>query len=207
MSFIKSLHGKLVHEGRVNRLSSLLAELVPGDASLLDVGCGDGQISRRISTLRPDVTVQGIDVLVRKDSLIPVVEFDGEHIPFPDNSFDVVMFVDVLHHTEDPMILLGEASRVSRSIVLLKDHNDEGFLSNQTLKIMDWVGNKPHGVSLPYNYWQRKKWQEAFRSIGLKPITVTEDLCVYPPGIDLICGRQLHFVASLSVPEDRAKGD
>jgi SAM-dependent methyltransferase len=203
MNVIKSLHGKFVHEGRVNRLSAILADLVPPGSSLLDVGCGDGRIAANIASLRPDVSVHGIDVLVRDDALIPVSQFDGEVIPFPDSHFDVVMFVDVLHHTIDPMILLREAARVSRSIILLKDHNDNGFLSNPILRIMDWVGNKPHGVSLPYNYWKRRDWRVAFEKIGLRSESHSESLYLYSPPVDLICGRQLHFVAALSV--DRAR--
>jgi 2-polyprenyl-3-methyl-5-hydroxy-6-metoxy-1,4-benzoquinol methylase len=35
-------------------------------------------------------------------------------------SFDVVMFVDVLHHTKDPMVLLREARRVARRAIVVK---------------------------------------------------------------------------------------
>jgi len=55
---------------------------------------------------------------------------------------------DVLHHTQDPAVLLREAVRVSRSFVLLKDHLDENILDDVTLRLMDWVGNRPHGVVL-----------------------------------------------------------
>ena len=200
MNWLGSLHGKFVHEGRVSRLSTLLAERLPPNASVLDVGCGDGRISSLIRSRREDVTVRGIDVLVRNSALIPVSKFDGETIPFGDNSFDVVMFVDVLHHTADPMVLLREAARVARSSILLKDHNDEGFLSNQTLRLMDWAGNSPHGVSLPYNYWKRHAWDMAFEEIGFSSVKKVEKLALYPILIDKVCGRQLHFIASLSRP-------
>ena len=68
----------------------------------------------------------------------------------PDASFDVVMFVDVLHHTDDPLLLLQEAQRVGK-IILVKDHFRKGFLAGPTLRFMDWVGNAHHGVVLPYN--------------------------------------------------------
>ena len=125
---------------------------------------------------------------------------DGEKIPFDDRSFDVVMFVDVLHHTQDPMVLLREAARVSRVSILLKDHNDNGVFSNTTLRMMDWVGNSPHGVALPYNYWKRRAWDAAFAEVGVEPKVKIEKLGLYPALIDKVCGRQLHFIASLSVP-------
>lgn len=200
MNWLGSLHARFVHEGRVSRLSSLLAELLPPNVSVLDVGCGDGRVASMISARRPDIAIQGIDVQLRDTALIPVSGFDGEKIPFDDRAFDVVMFVDVLHHTQDPMVLLREAVRVTRDSILLKDHNDDGVFSNMILRVMDWVGNSPHGVALPYNYWKKQKWDAAFIEVGVEPKVQIEKLGLYPALIDKVCGRQLHFIASLSVP-------
>src|SRR5207245_10961782 len=119
-----------------------------------------------ILAVRPDISSEAIYPLVHASAYIPVREFDGATIPYPDSSFDVAMLVDVLHHTTDPRVLLREASRVGRSI-LIKDHLREGFLANTTLRVMDWVGNAHHGVALPYNYWPESKWVAAFNELGL----------------------------------------
>jgi hypothetical protein len=50
---------------------------------------------------RGNIDIQGIDVLVRPNTLIPVTPFEGDHLPFANGSFDCVLFVDVLHHTAD----------------------------------------------------------------------------------------------------------
>ena len=55
------------------------------------------------------------------------------------------MFVDVLHHTDDPMVLLREAGRVASGFVLIKDHTQNGILAGRRLRFMDWVGNARHG--------------------------------------------------------------
>ena len=67
------------------------------------------------------MVITGIDVLLRDHTHIPVVEFDGTTIPFPDRSFDTLVFVDVLHHTNDPVLLLREAARVARNTIVIKD--------------------------------------------------------------------------------------
>jgi ubiquinone/menaquinone biosynthesis C-methylase UbiE len=66
-----------------------------------------------------------MDVLSRPAPHILTMLFDGRHIPDEDNSIDVLMLVDVLHHTDDPGILLSEARRVTRRAVVLKDHTRE----------------------------------------------------------------------------------
>jgi len=178
-------------------LAELLAARLPQRASVLDIGCGDGVISSLIASVRPDVSIQGVEFLVRPECKIKCRAFDGLTLPHPDASFDVCLFVDVLHHTEDPAIMLREAARVTRRFVLLKDHVDENMLDDVTLRFMDWVGNRPHGVVLTYNYQSRKQWAEHFLRCGLKEETWTSEVSLYPWPFSLIVGRKLHFVAML----------
>src|SRR5258706_6176565 len=111
MSIVERIHGGYVHTRRVRVLCDHLSSLIPRQASVLDVGTGDGLLAKLLSERRPDLLLQGLDVLPRAESHIPVQVFDGEHIPYPDKSFDVVLFVDVLHHANDAMALLREAIR------------------------------------------------------------------------------------------------
>jgi ubiquinone/menaquinone biosynthesis C-methylase UbiE len=137
MSLLGRMHGQYVHSPRVRILRDCLSALIPKDVSVLDVGCGDGLLARLIMDQRSDVEICGIDVLVREQTQIPVTEFDGLRIPFPDNSFDAVMFVDVLHHTDDPIALLFEAQRVAAKAIVIKDHRLNGLLARPTLRFMD----------------------------------------------------------------------
>lgn len=199
MKLLGKVHGKMVHSRRVRQLCQHLSEMLPNGAKILDVGCGDGMLASLIGERRPDVEVRGIDVFVRDKTHIPVESFDGSRIPYQDKSFDVVMFVDVLHHTDDPLILLREASRVAREYIVLKDHTDEGFLSNSTLRFMDWIGNKPHGVVLPYNYWKESQWKRAFQNLHLEIQDWRTNLELYPLFADPFFGRKLHMIARLKV--------
>jgi SAM-dependent methyltransferase len=197
LSAVKHGHQAFVHQRRVRVLAAALAAQIPPSASVLDIGCGDGTIASFIIELRPDVAIQGVEVMVRPNCHIACRPFDGATLPFPDNSIDVCMLVDVLHHTSDVRVLLREAARVTRASVLLKDHLSENALDHATLRFMDWVGNRPHGVTLTYNYQSRAQWNAHFAACGLTPAAFTTNLRLYPAPFSAVVGRNLHFVALL----------
>ena len=200
MRAVGTLHEKLVFGRRARVLANALAATIPAAArSILDVGCGDGMIDVIVREKRPEISIVGVDVLVRPAPHIHVTKFDGVHLPFEDNSFDTVMFVDVLHHTNDPSVLLREASRVAKLGVVIKDHTMDGLFSYPILRFMDWVGNAHHGVALPYNYWARSRWEREFHELGLKVQGLNINLGLYPFPASLIFERNLHFVAFLQV--------
>jgi SAM-dependent methyltransferase len=147
---------------------------------------------------RPDIEMRGIDVLVRAQTWIPVEQFDGATIPYSNGFFDVAMFVDVLHHTDDPMSLLREAVRVAKA-VLIKDHTLTGFGASVILRLMDRLANERHGVVLRNNYWTRRQWDEAFAALGVEIRVRRTALGLYPWPASWIFGRSLHFVARIDV--------
>ncbi len=191
-------HEKLVFNRRVRVLVEQIGALLPANAQMLDVGTGDGQIAKMIGEMQEGTTVQGIDIMERETTHIPVTLFDGTTIPMEDNSVDVVTFVDVLHHTEDPQILISEASRIARKAVIIKDHLSENKLDHMTLRMMDWVGNAPHGVVLPYNYAPRRDWDNWFAKARLETDKFVTDIPLYPAPAQWIFGRKLHFIARLT---------
>ena len=87
--------------------------------------------------------------------------------------------------------------RVSRSFILIKDHLAENRLDHQTLRLMDWVGNRPHGVELPYNYLSNEEWQRLYRTAGLAEANVMQEIPIYPAPFSWVFGRKLHFIALL----------
>ncbi|MEO0797150.1 MAG: class I SAM-dependent methyltransferase [Verrucomicrobiota bacterium] len=194
---IGSLHSGLVFPRRIRVLTESIAREVENAGSLLDVGCGDGSLAKNISEQYSDLMVKGVDVLPREETHIDVTFFDGKKIPFEDNSFDAIMCVDVLHHTDDPTVLLKEFQRVARDSVIIKDHFNNGPLSHQRLSFMDWVGNARYGVNLPYNYLNHDEWHRAWESSGLSIKSLKTELGLYPFPINLVFEYGLHFVVHL----------
>ena len=167
---------------------------------MLDIGCGDGTIASLIARQNPSVTIRGIEFAARPGCLIECAPFDGKTIPHASASFDVCLFVDVLHHAPDQQgiaTLLSEACRVSRRFVLIKDHLSESLIDFKTLQVMDWVGNRPHGVVLPYNYQSHEKWNQYFSQAGLTVQSWNDRIPIYPFPFSALFGRRLHFVSML----------
>ena len=194
---IATLHEKLIFGRRIRRLADAIAERLPLGARVLDVGCGSGDLAALILARRDDVSIEGIDVLVRPQTAIPVHAYDGASIPFPDDHFDAAIVVDVLHHTDDPEAVLTEIMRVA-PLVVVKDHLRDGVLAGATLRVMDWVGNAAHGVRLPYNYLSSRQWRAIWQRLGLSVDSLVTDLSLYPRPASWVFDRSLHFVTSLS---------
>jgi len=198
MSFLKKIYESYVQMQRVNVVSGLLAEHIPRDSSVLDIGCGDGTLASTITASRKDLRIEGVDVMVRPSVLIKVREYDGLKLPFPDGSVDVAMFVDVLHHAEQPLAVLSDAARVARGAIIIKDHLRQGFMAQTRLKMMDWMGNARYGVSLPYRYWNRSEWREAFAQCGLIEKTFLSGLHLYRFPLEWFFGGSLQFISILT---------
>lgn len=89
---------------------------------VLDLGAGLGGLTEELSL--HDAHVVAIEPgqhwgQLARDRLLPypnaaVVHGIGEHLPFPDNSFDAVISLQVLEHVENPAKVLREAFRVCR---------------------------------------------------------------------------------------------
>ena len=194
LTTLGEVHGKVVHARRSAVLAKHFAELLPKGHSVLDVGCGDGLIDSLVLEHRRDLTINGVDVLVRPHARISVTHYDGRDLHFPDAAFDTVLFSDILHHTESPPAILKDAVRVARQCVVIKDHLVKGWLARATLRFMDFVGNAPHGVVLPYNYFTPPQWADVLQECRLVARTVRNNLGRYPPWGDVFFGRSLHFV-------------
>lgn len=85
-----------------------------GDERLVDVCCGNGGVAR---LLRPRVgEVVAVDIESSEawadGSGIRFEVADGEHLPFEDQSFDLIHSKDSLHHMQQPELALREYRRV-----------------------------------------------------------------------------------------------
>ena len=200
LQLIKSLHNKIVHTNRVDTIAKTISKNLPNDINkILDIGCGDGLISKKINAALPKLNYTGIDVMERPTCHINYVSFDGVNIPFQEKEFDAVQLIDVLHHTDNIEKVLKNAIKYTNKYVIIKDHIYLSKLDFQTLKFMDWIGNAPHGVKVIYNFQTEKKWEEIFRNNHLSKCFYNNQIKLYPKFANWIFGRKLHFITILNI--------
>ncbi|QLG49163.1 class I SAM-dependent methyltransferase [Natrinema halophilum] len=87
---------------------------------ILDVGCGTGELSRVLTADSPGEVI-GCDVdrdlLSAASQYVPVVAGDAFRLPFPDDSFDLVVCQALLINLPEPAAALSEFARVSSDLV------------------------------------------------------------------------------------------
>ncbi len=88
--------------------------------SVLDLGCGTGELLHKIAARWPETACAGVDlspnmVTVAREKLGPRAEIalgDAEALPFPDGRFQTVVCCDSFHHYPRPGAVLEEVRRV-----------------------------------------------------------------------------------------------
>ncbi|MFN8356220.1 MAG: class I SAM-dependent methyltransferase [Spirosomataceae bacterium] len=93
---------------------SLLRQQIPQfKGKVLDIGCGNSPFKHLVDSSKAEYI--GIDVEEAKyfDYANPdVIYFNGENLPFADNSIDHFICTEVIEHIPDPTKLISEMRRV-----------------------------------------------------------------------------------------------
>jgi SAM-dependent methyltransferase len=103
------------HAGNIRRIVDGVRPIRPEDR-VLEVGSGGCGLSFNFGG-----DVVGIDPLAddlrklfpwQRESNVPTMTAEGEHLPFDDASFDIVLSDNVIDHAEDPQRIVDEMARV-----------------------------------------------------------------------------------------------
>ena len=125
--------------------------------TLLDAGCGEGVVLSDIAT-HNQVNLFGLDldlerVRYAKESTQSqhLIQGDAQTLPFPSESFDLVMLLEVLEHVGEPRSVLKEAQRVTARYLLASVPNEPWWrIGNMMrLKYLRAFGNTPEHI----NHW------------------------------------------------------
>lgn len=95
-------------------------------ASVLDVGAGDGLLLSMIrekfgqstDLVAADISQEALKLCENKGFETVLIN-SANDLPFPNNTFDTVVLLDILEHTYEPELILREAARVARKYVIV----------------------------------------------------------------------------------------
>lgn len=101
------------------RRTALIAPHIKGK-KVLDIGLGMGTLSVNLRNLGYLVVGVDVDDTSLYPDLKPII-YDGYDMPFGNNQFDTSICICVLHHCKDQEMVLREAMRVSKRLIVIED--------------------------------------------------------------------------------------
>jgi len=148
-------------------LRETVAPLAP--RSVLDAGCGEGEALARLGDLLPD-QVSAIDVEQRCVDLTsvrhPAASVSRRSVldlGFADDSFELVLCLEVLEHLDDPTAAVCELARVSARDVVVSVPYEPWFRLGSLLRgnYVGSLGNHPEHV----NHFNRRSLHELLEPV------------------------------------------
>ncbi len=140
-----------------------IQKLVKESDRILDLGAGTCLFTKKLR--EKGYNVYPIDVRNRSyyKEIRPEI-YDGEHLLLKNNSFDVCLLIAVLHHTKNPEVVLNEAVRVSKKLIIYEDVVTNPIQRFYTYFI-DSVLNKE--LIAPHTNKKDEEWKGLFSELGL----------------------------------------
>jgi len=146
----------------IDRFYRRLVEVIrdTGAATVLDAGCGEGETIERLRHVLPpnvvgfDLNPASVAFAARR---FPEASFSVEdicHLPYRDDSFDLVICLEVLEHLERPIDALRELARVSRAHIVISVPNEPWFQIGNLArgKYLKRLGDHPEHIQ----HWGRR---------------------------------------------------
>jgi SAM-dependent methyltransferase len=112
---------------------------------VLDVGCGTGELSRVLAAECSGEVVgcdADLELLEVAGEDMPVVAGDALRLPFPDDSFDLVVCQALLINLPDPAAALEEFARVSSELVAAVEPNNGAVDVDSTVASEERLENR-----------------------------------------------------------------
>ena len=133
----------------------VIADLVPADSKVLDVGCGDGELlemlarDKNIDGRGVEISQRNVNLCVARGLSVIQGDADTDLIYYPDKSFDFTILAQTIQATHRPHEVLDQLLRIGeRAIVSLPNFGYWRMRSQLFFK-----GTMPVTRDLPYTWY------------------------------------------------------
>ena len=139
----------------MKREFEIIADLLPENSRVLDVGCGDGTLMKFLSKEK-NIDVRGlelneenVEICISKGLSVIEGNAETELGQFPDKSFDYVILSQTLQAFYNPVFVLDHLLRIGKaSVVSIPNF---GYWKVRTHLL--FFGRMPKTKSLPYKWY------------------------------------------------------
>ena len=139
----------------------------------LDIGCGNMIFTRYLAYILGTVS-RGVDIVdgrITKEQNERFTIFDGESIPYKDESVKFITLIHVIHHVEDFDCLLKEIYRILRpgGIFIMGEFECRDWKQAYSLNLYHFAMNKVLNT-VPSTCWYRSstQWRSIITSFGFE---------------------------------------
>lgn len=135
--------------------------------SIIDIGCGEGYVIYRIRKKFPALPLYGFDLtqgrIAVTKSHVPdahLLRGDVLSLPFPDNTFDVVICSELLEHMADYQKTVQELLRITKRQLIITVPNELHLI-----QVMCPKCKTKHYLDGHVNFFTQKKLADLFTSL------------------------------------------
>ncbi len=183
----------------------VIADLLPKDTRVLDVGCGDGSLmsllenEKNIEVRGLEISQENVQKCIHKG--LPVIQGNAESElhQFPDQSFDYVVLSQTLQAFYDPEKVLKELLRIGKSVII--SIPNFGYWKVRTRLL--FFGEMPVTRTLPHKWYNTPNLhmctiKDLFNFCNEKKIEIKKVIGVNENQISLIHKNNLEIKNLLS---------
>lgn len=154
-----------------------VARLINHNSTILDVGCNDGGIRGFLNDMDEyygvDIDKSKISALAKQGVKVERVDLNNDELPFKNQRFDYILFLDVLEHILDPrQILVNAKKRLNEhGKILITLPNDYHILNKVRFIFNRHISSDPFA---PYGH------------LHYFPIKTGEDVLIKGQGFEIL---------------------
>mgnify|MGYP001158543158 CR=1 FL=1 len=124
--------------------------------------------------------------------------FNAGEISKNQEHYDFAVISDTLHHIDidnkKEIKRILEFLKSKSDFLIIKDHFQYGFISNQILRFMDFFGNFYNKIQTPKRYYKKKEFEDLINELNLVVKDKILDKRYHPSYFLFLANKKYHFV-------------